>query len=138
MRSRCRQRAGDVQIHHIVVGAAVLFLHPLQRILEHGHLGHGVAAQLLAAGQEGDLRVLGSHQIGQMLAVGVQADVHLHLRVGLGKQLGGRKGIVDQRLFAEGLEVFVLEALAAGTAADGDEKFHRGVLLSDFFLLFFF
>ena len=120
---RGAQRAGDVQIHQVVVAFAAHFLHAVQAVLKHRHLGHRVAAQLLAAGQPDDLGILGPHQLGQLRAVGIQRNIGLYVRVSLQKQLGGAQGIVHQRLAAEALEVFVAEALAARTARDTDEQF---------------
>ena len=116
------QRAGDVQVHMPVVGLPGARLHAAQAVLIDGHLRHAVAAQLCAARQVDDLRVLGGYQLCEVFAVGVQRDVDGQLRVVLDKQLGGTERIVNQRLTAENLQVFVLEALAAGTATNGNEQ----------------
>ena len=116
------QRAGDVQVHVPVVGGAGALLHAAQTVLVDGHFGHLVAAQLGAAGQIDNLRVLGSHEVGKVLAVGIQCQIHMELGVVAAEQLRRAERIVDQRFTAENFQVFVLEAFAACAAANGDEQ----------------
>ena len=117
------QRAGDIQIHHSIIGAGIFFFHTAQAVLKHSHFGHRIAAQCLAAGQKYHLGIFFGHQLGQKIAVGVQADIHLQIRPCLAKQPGCRKGVIHQRLFAKGFQIFVLKPLAARPAANRDKKF---------------
>ena len=82
------QRAGDIQIHHSIIGAGIFFFHAAQAVLKHSHFGHRIAAQCFAAGQKYHLGIFLGHQLGQKIAVGVQADIHLQIRPCLAKQPG--------------------------------------------------
>ena len=119
------QGAGDVQINHSIVLFAGAGLHAGKAVLVDLDLRHAVSAQLGPAGQVDDLRVLGGHQSGQVLAVGVQRNVDFQLRVLFNEQLRGAQRIVNQRFAAEIFQVLVFKALAAGTAANCNEQsFH--------------
>ena len=74
------QGAGDVQINHSIVLFACERLHAGKAVLVDLDL-RTRSPPSSAAGQIDDLRVLGGHQPGQVLAVGVQRNVDFQLRV---------------------------------------------------------